>query len=48
MRLIMSLQSELHGLAALQWSICQDSLSRYVQKLHIPKLLMGTRKLYST
>ncbi|XP_034229082.1 uncharacterized protein LOC117638096 [Prunus dulcis] len=22
------LQSELHGLAALQWSICQDSLSR--------------------
>jgi len=36
MRLIMSLQSELHGLAALQWSICQDSLSRYDQKLHIP------------
>ncbi|KAG4385149.1 hypothetical protein GLYMA_12G039666v4 [Glycine max] len=28
MRLIMSVQSELHGLAALQWSICQDSLSR--------------------
>ncbi|XLT58687.1 hypothetical protein HN873_051291 [Arachis hypogaea] len=23
-------QSELHGLAALQWSICQDSLNRYV------------------
>lgn len=48
MRLIMSLQSELHGLAALQWSICQDSLSRYVQKLHIPKLLIGTTKLCST
>ncbi|CAL5379982.1 unnamed protein product [Camellia sinensis] len=24
----LTFQSELHGLAALQWSICQDSLSR--------------------
>lgn len=24
------MQSELHGLAALQWSICQDSLRRFV------------------
>ncbi|WVZ02511.1 hypothetical protein V8G54_023317 [Vigna mungo] len=44
----LTFESELHGLAALQWSICQDSLSRYVQKLHIPKLLMGTTKLYGS
>ena len=49
MRLIMSVQSELHGLAALQWSICQDSLSRYVQKLHdISELLKETTRLCST
>lgn len=30
MRLNMSVQSELHGLAALQWSICLDSLCRYI------------------
>lgn len=27
---IMFVQTELHGLAALQWSICQDSLRRFV------------------
>ena len=49
MRLIMSVQSELHGLAALQWSICQDSLSRYCQKLHdISKVLKETTRLCST
>uniref|UniRef100_A0A2N9ENT2 Uncharacterized protein n=1 Tax=Fagus sylvatica TaxID=28930 RepID=A0A2N9ENT2_FAGSY len=26
----LTFQSELHGLAALQWSICQDSLNRYI------------------
>ena len=27
---LLFVQSELHGLAALQWSICLDSLSRYI------------------
>jgi hypothetical protein len=38
----MFVQSELHGLAALQWAICQDSLSRYVCKaLEISKISHG-------
>ena len=49
MRLIMSMHSELHGSVALQWSICQDSLSRYVEKLHdICELLKETTRLCST
>lgn len=49
MRLNMSVQSELHGLAALQWSICLDSLNRYVQKLQaMPELIMGPTRLCST
>ena len=27
---LLFVQSELHGLATLQWSTCQDSLSRYI------------------
>lgn len=45
---VCELQSELHGLAALQWSICQDSLSRYVCKvlvLDIYKILMESTML---
>jgi hypothetical protein len=42
-------QSELHGLAALQWAICQDSLSRYVCKaLDISKIRMESTMLCST
>lgn len=32
------MQSELHGLAALQWSICQDSLRRYNLRSHLLSL----------
>jgi hypothetical protein len=46
---VCALQSELHGLAALQWSICQDSLSRYVCKvLDISKILIESTMLCST
>lgn len=38
MRLNMCVQSELHGLAALQWSICLDSLNRYVSKVRYFRL----------
>jgi hypothetical protein len=45
----MFVQSELHGLAALQWAICQDSLSRYVCKaLDISKIRMESTMLCST